>query len=243
MFYVDGWMPLKEVYDTMYAIYRDYLPAAEAADPGGCIFELIAARETQFDQLTAEANADMWRALDEWDAAKKLAVLTPSGGIVSPIAEIIARHSNDSVGGVHLDLSVGTIGSTDWWPDGYEPTYQDTLEDSYPSEFEDAKRRRYGPFTFCPLLVDRQEAESALKRMKAGRPFERRMPSDDEIVQDVVEWMQRYESGVGEKPIRARVRKVYSFRSEQDFICVWGKITQKVPALSNKGRPAKAAKT
>ncbi|MBB1497529.1 hypothetical protein [Paracoccus sp. MC1862] len=225
MFYVPGWISLKEVVLGIRGIYRE----AEVVE-----FSDITDAEEKSPYLhhIKKSNRLVWHKLKEWANNDQLGVLMPNGFVVLASEALIQCPDTSIEMGACINLMDCTVGSATWGMerlDGCTDRYEqlETLEE---------KQVKYGAYLFCPVVVD-EGAYGPLLTTLYGRDRPRREKLTINDIADEV--IAIYHEGTV-RPTRKWVRETYLPNEKYEtFQAVWKEITARCPDLAQGGRPKK----
>lgn len=224
MFYVPGWISLKEVVSGVSRYYREYeideFAEITDADPD----------RPPFFSSHHKAFCLIWHKLSEWANNDTLGVLMPSGLVVNASEELVAcRDKNYSIGEC-ITLDECTVGSATWEIEKFD------LERGVfeaPETLQE-KRVRYGAYLFCPVVVHEDAYGPLLTTLQGDHHVKREPMTIEEIIKKVVE---EYEIGAV-RPTKKYLRENYMPNEKYEtFLAVWREITARCPDLKKGGRP------
>lgn len=158
-----GWFHVQQFTESVTDVLRNARPFEEPEDAG--LFEVLAARETHEQSLTASACEFVWPFLAQQHGAGNAWVLLGNGATIPAWPSLFTVHQPNQPFGMALDLTLGTVGSARWI---YEAE-NFSGPDDWLEEGEYQHSARHGPFLGCPIVLDRQACETALYELRHGR--------------------------------------------------------------------------
>lgn len=220
MFYVPEWVSLSEVVGGVLRYYQEY-NITEFSD--------ITDIDKPLEYFGTKARRLIWHKLSEWANNDQLGVLCPNGKVVLASEGLVRCLDPGYAEGLCISLIECTVGSATPMVEHIDETgireARQTVEE---------KRMAYGPYLYCPVLVDFNAYGTLVGILQGDHRVKRKPMSHKEIAEHVVE---TYRAG-GPRPTRKMVKDTYMPKDKvETFNAVWKDITSACPELSIGGRP------
>lgn len=166
-------------------------------------------------------------AWEIFERANRRAILLPNGSTVDVDQDIFNWPGINSLSNHHIDLTKGTVGSSDLNNDADDPY---TIE---------ARRELYGPFLGFTVLVPKNLLEYAKGKVdERGEPSNKRVPisqSPNDVAKAIGASID-----IGEKLTKTEYRETFAPNiSVRAFETAWKIAVEQHPELAKPGRPSK----
>lgn len=230
MFAIKGWTPVFEVFNRIYKYVSDYHTRDFLEEYKPESREEVANLFAHFKYMNQSETAQT--AWDFLDACDEIAILSSAGSLVLSSPRLLAWHDPSSFRGIHVDISVGTVGTGHGYlnDDGvseFSDTGEVVISDQ--SLDEHSLRRRFGAFLYQPVLVREAAFIELCDRIGSDRP----VPADAhaDVAQKIVE---RFDGGAPITKKWAKANYAPDMKATE-FQATWDMAAARRPALSKPG--------
>ena len=204
MFFEEGWIPLGEVTGNVFRRLQSLKAENKIGKGQGSLRSILA--------------VTVW---DVCEASAKLAVTAPDGTAVSVSKDVVMWADPTSLSNEHVNIQVGTVGSSDMLDEHGDLPDTETLV------------ARYGPFLNLPVVITTNTFQSSIGYL--AEEVKDDLTEDKELIDGARTILSMAESGelLTREIARARIGTSLSRRR---FKLAWAMAAAKVPELKKPNR-------
>ncbi len=204
MFFEEGWVPISEVTGEVFRRIQAIHAAGELGNPQATFLPTLA--------------LSVW---DICDVASKIGVTGPDGVVVSASKDLVAWADPMKLSNEHLNLMVGSVGSSTLADDaGNLPSREELVQ-------------QYGPFLSLPVVVPTNNVQSSLTYLDEELKTEDK--NDELVVASARTILQSVKSGATVTREIMRV-KLGAALSRRKFKRAWALAAEHYPELAAPNR-------